>query len=153
MIQTSIRALRREDIAAAQAVIAAVDLFPPELLPEMAEPGLSGAAPDLWLIAENRQGLAYAAPERLTEGTWNLLALAVAPSLQRQGLGRVLVAAIEDRLRAGGGRLLLVETSGAGRFAGTRIFYRRLGFRREARIRDYYARGDHKVIYSNSLLP
>lgn len=153
MSTPSIRALRREDLAAAQAVIAAVDLFPPEMLPDMAEPGLSGAAPDLWLIAGDGAGLAFAVPERLTDGTWNLLALAVRPERQGQGLGRSLVTAAETALRARGGRLLLVETSGHPGFAGTRAFYRRLGFRREARIREFYAAGDDKVIYTRSLLP
>ena len=149
----TIRALRRDDLAAAQALIAAVDLFPPELLPEMAEPGLSGTGPDLWLFAEGGDGMAFAVPERLTIGTWNLLALAVAPPRQGQGLGRALVRAVEERILAQGGRLLLVETSGTAGFAGTRAFYRRLGFDREARIRAFYGPGDDKVIYTRALTP
>jgi ribosomal protein S18 acetylase RimI-like enzyme len=148
----NIRAMTHDDLAAAGAVIAAVDLFPPDLLPEMAAPGLSGSAPELWLIAEGGEGLAYAVPERLTDGTWNLLALAVLPALQGQGLGRALVAAVEAEVRSRGGRLLLVETSGTEGFSGTRAFYRRLGFHREAQIRDYYAAGDDKVIYTRPLV-
>jgi ribosomal protein S18 acetylase RimI-like enzyme len=148
----NIRAMTHDDLAAAGAVIAAVDLFPPDLLPEMAAPGLSGSAPELWLIAEGGEGLAYAVPERLTDGTWNLLALAVLPALQGQGLGRALVAAVEAEVRSRGGRLLLVETSGTEGFSGTRAFYLRLGFHREAQIRDYYAAGDDKVIYTRPLV-
>ncbi len=48
-------------------------------------------------------------------------------------------------------RLLLVETSGVAGFAGQRRFYRKLGFRREARIRDYYQAGDDKVVFAKSL--
>lgn len=145
-----IRSLRREDLARAQALIAAVDLFPPEMLPDMAAPFLAGAA-ELWLVAADGAGLAYAAPERLTEGTWNLLLLAVDPALQRRGLGRALVAAVESALTAVSVRLLLVETSGVADFAGQRRFYRRLGFRQEARIRDYYQLGDDKVIFAKTL--
>ena len=150
MTNDTIRPLRREDLAAAQAVIAAVDLFPPEMLPEMAAPYLQGAD-ELWLIAEGGAGLAYAAPERLTDGTWNLLMLAVDPACQKQGLGRRLVAAVEAALRDREARLLLVETSGVPDFAGQRRFYARLGFRREARIRDYYQAGDDKVIFAKPL--
>lgn len=151
MIHQTIRALRRDDLEAAAALIAAVDLFPPEILPDMAEPGLSGAAADLWLFDEGGPALAYAAPERLTDGTWNLLALAVAPALQGQGRGRALVDRVVDALRAQGARLLLVETAGGADYAGTRAFYQRIGFRREGRIRDYYAPGEDKVIYSRVL--
>jgi ribosomal protein S18 acetylase RimI-like enzyme len=148
----NIRAMSHDDLAAAGAVIAAVDLFPPDLLPEMAAPGLSGSTPDLWLIVEGGEGLAYAVPERLTDGTWNLLALAVLPALQGQGLGRALVAAVEAEVRSRGGRLLLVETSGTEGFSGTRAFYQQFGFHREAQIRDYYAAGDDKVIYTRPLV-
>jgi GNAT superfamily N-acetyltransferase len=151
MTDETIRPLRRDDLANAQAVIAAVDLFPAGMLPEMAAPWLDGAAEALWLVADDGRGLAYAAPEQLTDGTWNLLLLAVDPAQQGQGLGRRLVTAVEERLRAIGARLLLIETSGQPGFAGQRRFYTRLGYRREARIRDYYRPGDDKVIFTKTL--
>ena len=150
MTDETIRPLRRDDLAAAEALIGAVDLFPPEMLAEMATPYLEGAD-EVWLVEEGGAGLAFAAPERLTDGTWNLLLLAVDPVRQKQGLGRRLVAAVEAVLREKGARLLLVETSGVPGFAGQRRFYRKLGFRREARIRDYYQAGDDKVIFAKPL--
>lgn len=150
MSNDTIRPLRRDDLAAAEALIAAVDLFPPEMLPGMAAPFLEGAD-ELWLVVEGGAGLAYAAPERLTDGTWNLLLMAVAPARQGQGLGRQLVAAVEAALQEKGTRLLLVETSGVPDFARQRRFYRRLGFRREARIRDFYQAGDDKVVFAKLL--
>jgi ribosomal protein S18 acetylase RimI-like enzyme len=146
-LSIEIRPLRRGDLEAAAALVSAVDLFPPDLLPEMTAPFLSGAF-ELWRIADGGKGLAYAAPERLTDGTWNLLLLAVDPASQRRGLGRALVAAVVEALGKAGGRLLIVETSGTPEFAGTQRFYRRLGFRREARIRDFYGPGDDKVIFT-----
>lgn len=151
MTQDIIRPLRRDDLAAVQTVIAAVDLFPVEMLPEMAAPWLDGQTEALWLVTDDGKGLAYAAPEQLTEGTWNLLLLAVDPDRQGKGLGRLLVATVEQTLRGSGVRLLLVETSGVPGFAGQRRFYTRLGFRREARIRDYYQTGDDKVIFTKTL--
>jgi ribosomal protein S18 acetylase RimI-like enzyme len=152
MTQThDIRPLRRDDLDAACALIAANDLFPPDLLPEMADPFLAGASGELWLTAGQGQGLAYAAPERMTDGTWNLLLLAVHPENQRRGLGRALVSATCEAIGRKGGKLLLVETSGLSGFAGARRFYGALGFRRAARIRDYYQPGEAKVIYTMPL--
>ena len=150
MTDDIIRPLRRVDLPPAQALIAAVGLFPPEMLPEMVAPFLEDSDV-LWLIAGDCAAIAHAAPEQLTDGTWNLLLLAVDPARQRLGLGRRLVAAVEATLLAKGALLLLVETSGQPDFAGQRRFYRKLGFRREARIRDYYQVGDDKVIFAKAL--
>jgi ribosomal protein S18 acetylase RimI-like enzyme len=147
----TIRPFGRDDLPAAERLIDATGLFPPDMLAGMAEPGLSGESEDLWLVAGQVFGLAYAAPERMTEGTWNLLLLAVLPESQRRGLGHALVAAVCDRLLSRGARLLLVETSGLPEFSGPRAFYGAFGFRREARIRDYYGQGEDKVIFSMSL--
>jgi ribosomal protein S18 acetylase RimI-like enzyme len=123
------------------------------MLPEMAEPGLSGAAPDLWLIAGEGPGLASAAPERLPDGPWNLLALEVMPALLGWGPGTALVGACAARRRRQGGRRMLVEPSGTPGLARTRAFYRRLGFHRKARIRGYHAPVDDKVIFTRPLEP
>lgn len=72
MTDMEIVPLARNDIAAAKDVIAATDLFPPELLPEMALPALSGESPALWLVARAQgrlAGLAYTVPEELADGT------------------------------------------------------------------------------------
>jgi ribosomal protein S18 acetylase RimI-like enzyme len=150
MTNDTIRPLRRDDLPQALALIAEVDLFPPEMLPGMAAPFLDGAD-EAWLIAGTGAGLAYAAPERMTDGTWNLLLLAVDPARQGQGLGRRLVEAVEATLRKKDARLLLVETSGVPDFAGQRRFYRKLGFGYEARIRDYYLAGDDKIVFATPL--
>ena len=96
-------------------------------------------------------GVAYYAPERLTEGTWNLYMLAVHPDRQRQGRGAALVRHVERELVARGARLLLIETSGAGTFERTRAFYRALGYDEEARIREFYKAGEDKVVFRKAL--
>jgi ribosomal protein S18 acetylase RimI-like enzyme len=62
-----------------------------------------------------------------------------------------VIAAVKAALRDRDRRLLLVETSGAPGFAGRRAFYRRLGFRREARVRDYDQAGEDKVTFTRAL--
>jgi ribosomal protein S18 acetylase RimI-like enzyme len=124
-------------------------LFPGDLRPGMIAPALAGG-PDLWLAARRGgavAGFCFVEPERLTEGTWNMLALAVQPGKQKSGIGRALVAAAEERLAAAGGRILIVETAGADEYAGARAFYAAMGYVAQARLPDFYADGVDKVIF------
>jgi ribosomal protein S18 acetylase RimI-like enzyme len=147
------RALDAADLPAHKATIDACGLFPSGLLDAMTAGFLAGATDELWLTAEAGEpaGLAYAAPERMTDGTWNLLLIAVRPERQGRGVGAALLAETERRLAAIGARLLLVETSALPGFEPARRFYRRAGFTEEARIRDYYEAGDDKIVFVKSL--
>lgn len=149
-MQISIRDMRRDDLSALERVLDQTGLFPADLLRSMAEPWLSGQADHRWLTALDQQtpiGFAFAEPERMTEGTSNLLAIAVLPSKQGRGAGKALVTGLMQRLRNDGGRLLLVETSSLDAYARTRSFYAGQAFTREARIRDFYQEGEDKIVY------
>jgi len=124
------------------AVVAATGLFPDETLPSMMGAAVSGEAV---------VGLAYAVPEPLTHGTLNMLELGVLPDAQGRGVGKVLVAALEARLRANGRRLLIVGTSGTEAFAAARGFYRAAGYEEAVRIWEYWADGDDKVTFRKML--
>ncbi len=68
------------------------------------------AAAERWLVFESDGesiAVAYYVPERLTNGTWNLLLIAVRPDRQNGGVGRSLMAYVERDLRASGARALL----------------------------------------------
>lgn len=151
----TIRPTNEADLAALKTVIDQTELFPSDLLPELIAPFLADPSNgDLWLTAEIdgiAQGLCYAVPEPMTVGTWNMRALAVAPSQQGSGIGSRLVSALEARLRESGQHVLLVDTSGTDAFAQTRAFYRRNGYGQEARIRDFWAPGDDKVVFWKAL--
>ena len=153
-----IRPVRAEDRASAIEVVRASGLFAPEELAEVEatlDTHLSGTAIlECWLIDDPGDGatsVAYYAPERMTDGTWNLYLLAVHPDRRGQGRGASLVRHVEEDLRTRGVRLLLIETSGLPEFGRQRAFYTRLGYREEARIHDFYGSGDDKVIYWKSL--
>ena len=155
-----IRPVRAEDRASTIEVVRASGLFAPEELTEveaMLDSHLSGTASlECWLIDDPGGGatcVAYYAPERMTDGTWNLYLLAVHPDRRGQGRGASLVRHVEDNLRTRGARLLLIETSGLPEFGRQRAFYTRLGYRQEAQIHDFYGSGDDKVIYLKSLTP
>lgn len=93
-------------------------------------------------------GFACYGPTPLTVGTYDLYWIDVADDWKGHGVGRQLLAAIVDEVRAAGGRLLVLDTSGRQDFAKTRAFYERFGFQRAATIPDFYAPGDDLVIYT-----
>lgn len=150
---TGIRTLEAGDLPALRAVIDANDLFPGEMLDGMAEAHLRGDGGELWFTAVDGVpvGLAYCAPERMTEGTWNLLLIAVRPDLHGAGVGSSLMARVEGELASLGARVLLVETSGLPGFARTRGFYVARGYDEEARIREFYQAGEDKVVFRKAI--
>ena len=154
---TSIRPLAIGDVLALKGLIDATGLFPSDMLDDMLAPyfeqGPAGA--QSWLIDDDGGpvAVAYYAPERMTEGTWNLFLIAVRPERQGEGRGSVLLRQVEAALAKRGERVLLVETSGLPEFERTRDFYRRNGYGEEARIRDFYRAGDDKVIFRKVLGP
>ncbi len=80
-----------------------------------------------------------------------MLALAVLPEKQGSGAGRAIVDQLENELRRDGQRVLIADTSGTEEFAKTRHFYRQCGYAEEARIREFWAKGDDKVVFWKAL--
>ncbi len=155
MTQPTIRPLHRADLPAIKAVIDATGLFPSDMLDDMTGPYLAQPdGPDIWLTADlvGPVGVAYLAPERMAEGTWNLHLIAIAPGAQGRRHGTAVLRHVEAMLAAQGQRILLVETSGLPQFAATRAFYLGNGYETEGRIRDFYAAGDDKVIFRKALV-
>lgn len=109
---------------------------------------------DMWFVddeSDNFVSVAYVAPERMTEGTWNLYLIAVHPRYQKQGRGAFLLNYVEQALVERQARLLLVETLALDEFDYVRKFYQKNGFEEEARIREFYAAGADKVIFWKAL--
>ena len=152
-----IRPVAPDDLPALKAVIDATGLFPSHLLDDMLAGYLTGdgGSDEFWLTDDDGGpvAIAYCAPERMTQGTWNLYLIAVHPDRQGQGRGAALLRHVEETLAARGERVLLVETSGLPSFERTRTFYRKSGYDEEARIRDFYQAGEDKVIFRKALNP
>ena len=87
----------------------------------------------------------------LTEASYDLYWIVVAPSTQRTGLGRRLLRATEAAVAALGGQRLYAETSSRPLYAPTRGFYRGCGYREAAHFEDFYAPGDGKVVFERRL--
>jgi GNAT superfamily N-acetyltransferase len=153
-----IRLATPEDQAGLLELLKAIELFPPEGLAEVS--GLlvewlkAGPGQDrMWLVDHDEvpKGIAYVVTEAQTDRTWNLLLIAMHPTLRGAGRGGQLLKAVEQQVAARSGRMLLVETSGTEGFERTRAFYRNRGYEQEARIRDFYTTGDDKIIFRKVL--
>lgn len=154
-----IRLTTPDDTTALIALAEASGLFEPNQTEELAQmlgQHFSGETDshDFWFTDDDNGpvGVAYVAPERMTEGTWNLYLIAIHPDRQRQGRGMALLAHIEQMLAKLGERVLLVETSGMDNFEYVRAFYRKSGYDEEARIREFYKAGDDKIVFRKSLV-
>ena len=134
-------------------------LFPAEHVGDLADlmDAQLGAEADghHWIVraADDGQVLAaaYYAPEPLTDGTWNLYFIAVREAGKGQGIGSELLRHVESGLRQNRQRVLVIETSGLDGFELTRRFYLKHGYSEEARIRDFYAAGEDKVVFWKGL--
>jgi ribosomal protein S18 acetylase RimI-like enzyme len=90
-------------------------------------------------------------PTPLTEGTWDIYWIAVAPDKQGKGMGSVLMEAAEKSIREASGRLSIIETSSLPSYARTRRFHSSHDYETIARIPDFYAPGDDKLILQKRL--
>ncbi len=150
-----IRQTKHDDIAPLQEVLSATGLFPSEMLPDMLSGFLTDTdSTDIWLTCEANAeaiGFCYAVPEALAEGAWNMLAIAVLPTQQGGGYGGAIVQHLEAMLKERGQRILIADTSGTDDSTQTRMFYHKNGYSEEARIRDFWAAGDDKIVFWKSL--
>ena len=147
----TIRKIRKTDIPYLKDVLNSIELFPSDMLEEMVSDFFNNPeTTEFWFTAvENEIPLAigYCAPEKLTEGTFNLYAIGVKADKQGKGIGNRMMKFLEEKLRKEGQRILLVETSGTEDLKLTRKFYENLNYTKEAIIRDFWSEGDDKVIY------
>lgn len=86
-----------------------------------------------------------------TQGAFDLYWIAVAPEEQGRGLGAQVYARAEAAMRRAGATHIYADTSSSDRYAPTRGFYQRMGFAEEARLADFYAPGDGKIVYVKAL--
>ncbi len=153
-----IRALIPDDMNAVLSLAMESDLFDEagvDLIRQTLEAHYSNEDESVWWVAEEQEpvGVLYCVPEQMTNGTWNALMLLVRSDCHGKGYGTRLLRQAEQTLAEQGAHLLIVETSGVDSFARTRRFYDRCGYTEEARIANFYAAGDDKVIYTKTLKP
>ncbi len=87
-----------------------------------------------------------------TAGSYDLYWIAVEQSLRGQGNGKRLLEKTEGIILGLGGRKVYAETSSRSQYAPTRHFYEKCGYFAEALLKDFYSRGDSKIIYAKTLI-
>ena len=87
----------------------------------------------------------------VTQSAYDLYWIVVSPTMQGRGVGKELIVGTEARIRKVAGTRLFAETSSQKKYVPTRQFYEKNGFVEEAVVKDFYAPGDHKLIYGKTL--
>ena len=123
-----------------------------EVLDESLAAGPSGHYQSFVCEQSNRVvGWVCYGPTPCTVGTYDVYWVAVDADASSRGHGRRLMDHAEREIAMRGGRLIVAETAGQPGYARARAFYRRLGYREAARVADFYAPGDDKIIYAKNL--
>ena len=101
------------------------------------------------LVAESDAAIAgyiCYGPTPCTQGTWDFYWEAVSRELRGKGIGSALSRAAEAAVRKAKGRLIMIETSSIPLYENTRRFHLGKGYDIVARVEDFYAPGDDKII-------
>ena len=148
-----------DDVVRVRALVASTGFFNPaevevaaDLVTERLTKGIRSGYH--FVLAERGSALvAYACygPIEGTQGSFELYWIAVAPEEQGKGLGVQVFTRAEAAMRKSGAKSIYADTSSSDRYAGTRGFYQRMGFHEEARLSDFYAPGDSKIVYVKPL--
>ncbi len=154
-VNNIIRPIVAADLNSIKNILDSSELFPFELLDDMIAPYFTEpGSGEIWFTYAQENipvGLGYCVPEKLTDGTYNLLAIAVDKKQQGKGIGSAMLAYIENHLKEQQKRILIVETSSDDQFAQTRNFYKKAGYTIAGTIKDFWKEGDDKVIFLKKL--
>ena len=154
-MNSKIQTVTQNDIDGLKKVVDSSGLFPSEYLDEMISDYLNNAdTQDIWFtyIDSNAPtAIGYCVPEKLTNGTYNLLAIGVSQDSQRNGVATEMMNYIEQQLKQKDGRILIVETSSDNAQIGARKFYEKIGYTQMAVIKDFWNDGEDKIVFWKKL--
>lgn len=104
---------------------------------------------DMFIMEQNRQAVSVCVclPFDYEAGVLEIKNLAVHPSFQRQGIGRSMIAFIENGYR---GEYSVLQV-GTGDSPLTVPFYRACGFRESHRIKDFFTKHYDHPIYEDGV--
>lgn len=151
--------LERPHRPAVERLIRSVDLFTPaehdvavEVIDSYLEhPGRDYTAVGAFTPRSELAGYVCYGPTPCTSGTWDLYWIAVSGESRDLGIGTLLLQEMERRLVDQHARLVLIETSSRAEYAPTRAFYQRRGYEVVARVPDFYAPGDDRLIFARTI--
>lgn len=162
--------VRDEDVSAVREIVRSTGVFRDDeilVAEELVREHLARgpASGYFFVFADDTRGtpVGYACfgPIACTAASFDLYWIAVGEPWRRQGLGRRLLTEAERRIAAGvpdavgrrhlRGRRVYIETSARPAYEPARRLYERCGYVVVARLTDFYAPGDDKVIYVKDL--
>ena len=136
---------KQEEIAVAMELI-------DEVLEKGEKSGYIIAVLEVGKVHLSVQGYVCYGPTPLTQGVYDLYWIVTDPTVQGKGFGRSLIEYVEQDVIKRGGRLLLIETSSQEAYGQTIRFYKKAGYQRVARIKNFYQIGDDKLVFSKELI-
>jgi GNAT superfamily N-acetyltransferase len=156
---TSLRyELRPSDVEAVRALVASTGFFSQpevqiagELLVDRLREG--DASGHFFVMAEEEGellGYACFGPIDATKSSWDLYWIAVRQARRGGGVGKQVLAEVEQEIRKRGGTRLYIDTASRAQYAPTHAFYERAGYERAAFLPDYYAPGDGRITFAKA---
>lgn len=102
----TIRKVKKDDLQYLKDVLNSIELFPSEILEDMISDFFNNPeTEEIWFTATENEmpiSIGYCAPEKLTEGTYNLYAIGVRSDIQGKGIGRTMMKYLEEELKKKG---------------------------------------------------
>ncbi len=139
-----------------RAIVESTDMFRPDevdVAVELVDERLAKGEPSgyYFVFAElegQMVGYACYGPIACTVSSYDLFWIAVRQDLQGAGVGRKMIEQCERLIQEAGGNRIYIDTSGRAQYTPTRRFYERCGYTLEATLKDFYAPGDDRVIFT-----
>jgi ribosomal protein S18 acetylase RimI-like enzyme len=106
------------------------------------------------LLAERKDdvvGFLLYGKDPLAVSSYDILWVAVEPSQQGQGIGRMLLEETERRIAAAGGTQVVVQALEHPEEPTSRAFYEHCGYTLVAVLEDYYGPGENQALYRKVL--
>ena len=115
-------------------------------LPESGTPLPDYSFLGAFTLEDELVGYACFGPTPGTDRTYDPYWIAVHPVAHGAGIGTTFLTEVERRLQGQHARMLVVETSSRSDYTSTRGFSGRRGYTEAARVREFYAPGDDRII-------
>ncbi|MDR1694967.1 MAG: GNAT family N-acetyltransferase [Lactobacillaceae bacterium] len=83
-----------------------------------------------------------------SEASYELYWLSTLNEYRGKGIGKEVIAKLLNDIKKAGGRKLFLKTCGTDKYAPTRMFYEKCGFKLEGVLKEYYDEDEDCYIYS-----
>lgn len=149
----------QEDVAAIRQMVAKAGVFSAEEI-DVAEE-LAQDAANLgekshynFIVAHEGQLLGYSCFGRipLTDERYDLYWIVTDTDAQQKGIAGELMQRTQQAIRSRGGKAIYAETSSRTIYTPAQRFYVKQGFTLAAEVKDFYRKGDDKLLYCRRLL-